>query len=612
MFANPKLKTSFRALLRGTWESTIDERPRFFLFIILFIAAYSLDLLVPLAMGYTIGVFVEHGLTHDAFQLALWGIAAATILRFGNTLFHHSARYVQNRVAYSARMHTLNKIFGALLKFPLRWHVETHSGENLSKLHRTAGAIDSMIGTYVWQIIEGMVKVVFAGVALFTLDFWVATNVLAMAALTIVAMVLFNKKLTVKIRRNNLFGNKLNRVCVDYLFNIVTVKTLGVEDAAIRHVRAQRDEGLQLSQKISKYMELKWGSTGVGYAIVIGTSLLIYFSRHQSMQQAIDVAQVYVLLNYLDRIFQAIGSFTGYYSGIVEASTAYEDATDLYDQAARVPGRQTNLRIDRSWNDLTITNLNFSYVPKEKIGLSDVTFHVKKGEKIAVIGPSGSGKSTLLKVMAGLIEPESYTVYTDLQQDLSIDDLTSVCLLIPQEPEIFSENVLYNLTMGEDMDQKEVQFFVSLCKLDSVIGKLPSGLTSSLAEKGLNLSVGEKQRMALARGLLRLNTRDILLLDEPTSSLDPKTEKEIYLGLMYHFNNRTVISSCHRLHLVPLFDKIVFMTQSQVLEVGTFAELLDRRGYFYRAWEDYERNIKSSGSQGLALDAMREVVIPPT
>lgn len=603
-------KKSFLALIKGAWDATVNERPRFFLFNSLFIFANTLDLLTPWALGYTLGIFVEKGMTPEAFHRAAFWLAVYTILRISYTICHHLARYVQNRVAYSARMYTLTRIFDCFMRYPLRWHIERHSGENLSKLHRTAGAIDSLIGTYVWQFDECVVKIIFAGIAIFALDIKVAVTVLGVAALSIYLMVFFNKKLTSRIRRNNLFGNKINRICVDYLTNVVTVKTLNVEESARRHLRTQREEGLHLAQRISSYMELKWGSTSVGAVAAIVLSLLVYFYDRQARHIQIQVAEVYVLMNYIDRIFAAVGSFTGYYSGLIEGSTAYEDATELIQNLpVHGDGFHKNA-LNVKWSRASFKKLNFSYVENEKVGLNNVEFDLAKGEKIALVGPSGSGKSTLLKVLGGLIEPDTYALSTDVQASVSLEEFVRCCLLIPQEPEIFSETFIYNLTMGEEFNSQEISFFVSLCKLNQVLGELPNGLESNLAEKGLNLSVGEKQRVALARGLLRAGGKDILLLDEPTSSLDPKTEKEIFLGVLYHFSDRTVVSSCHRLNLIPLFDKIVFMSQSQVLEVGTFPELIERRGHFFRAWDDYERNIKAkTPSQPASQSTTAETVM---
>ncbi|HQH26110.1 MAG TPA: ABC transporter ATP-binding protein, partial [Oligoflexia bacterium] len=331
-------------------------------------------------------------------------------------------------------------------------------------------------------------------------------------------------------------------------------------------------------------------------AIVIGSSLIIYFYTHKQHSVAIDVAQVYVLINYLDRIFQAIGSFTGYYSGLIEASTAYEDATEILAHAAVTPVRTKETAFTPSWNIVTFHKLNFSYTPDEKHGLNNVELSFNRGDKIALVGPSGSGKSTLLKILGGMIVPDSCQLATDIQQKVLLEDFVDNSLLIPQEPEIFSESMIYNLTMGEKFDPEQISFFVSLSKINSVLAHLPHGLHSNLAEKGLNLSVGEKQRVALARGLLRAGGKEILLLDEPTSSLDPKTEKEIFLGVLYHFANRTVFASCHRLNLIPLFDKIICMAQGQIIEMGSFGELIEKRGYFFRAWDDYERNIKGKST----------------
>ncbi|NDC38377.1 MAG: ABC transporter ATP-binding protein, partial [Proteobacteria bacterium] len=223
--SNPGFYPAVKNLAVGSWESTEGSRVRFFAFVLLFVIAYTLDLMAPWAMGYTLGVVVKQGVTDEAFQQAMLGIGAYVGLLLAKTLCHHIARYLQQTVAFNARMKTLEDIFSTLLRFPLSWHVSHHSGESLSRLHRSAGAIDSTVGTYIWQIIEGFVKFAFASIAILALDFWVAANVLTMGFITVLLMVLFNKKLTSYIRQNNAFYDRLNRICIDYLFNIVTVKS---------------------------------------------------------------------------------------------------------------------------------------------------------------------------------------------------------------------------------------------------------------------------------------------------------------------------------------------------------------------------------------------------
>lgn len=578
-------------LLRASWESTRNQRGRFFLFIFLFISSYVFELLIPWALGYAIDAFVKHGVTDVGFRLAGMGIAAFLICRMVNALFHHFARYVQTTVAYSARMSTLIGIFKAIFTFPLHWHTRHHSGDNLSKLHRSAGAIDSVIGTYTWLVIEGVVKTVFATAALFALDVWVACNVIAMGCVTIFFMVFFNKRLTAKYRQNNTFSNKINRICIDYLFNVVTVKTLGLEKAAGGYLEVQRDEGLHYTRKIAKYSELKWGTTSVGAAIVMASSLMLYFYKLQVTGAPFEVQPVYVLMAYLDKIFQAIGSFTGYYGGFIESATAYEDGAVMLRDSNALPRTETTTSLDPNWNRLSFHDISFSYVKGEPNGLHHLSLDIDKNDKIAVVGPSGGGKSTFLKIVGGLILPESGSASSDIQDYVSLADVAKVSLLVPQEPEIFSESLRYNLTMGEEFPPEEIAHFIKLGRLEGVLEKLPHGELTNMAEKGLNLSVGEKQRVAMVRGLLRISQKQILLLDEPTSSLDPKTEKAIFLSLLEHFKDRVIMTACHRLNIVPLFDKIVYVRDGTILESGSFSELIRKGGAFADAWEDYERRV---------------------
>jgi ABC-type multidrug transport system fused ATPase/permease subunit len=207
--------------------------------------------------------------------------------------------------------------------------------------------------------------------------------------------------------------------------------------------------------------------------------------------------------------------------------------------------------------------------------------------------PSGGGKSTLLKVMAGMLAVQEGSACIDGTHTVTLDDVAQASLLVPQEPEIFSESVRYNISFGQDFSQDAMQKAVEICRIDHILQKLAHGWDSTLEEAGLNISVGERQRLALARGILRVPGKDILLLDEPTSSLDPLTEKQIFAGILHEFSNLTVITACHRLALVPLFDTIIYIKDGRVEEVGGFPELRAAGRGFSAAWADYERTVVS-------------------
>jgi ATP-binding cassette subfamily B protein len=588
----PGTLSSVLSLAKASWDSTSGSRLRLAGFVTLYVLAYSIDLIVPWAIGWILGVFVKEGVTEQAIQESLGWILFYVFLKMAYAATHHFGRYYQGTTAYGVRFKKLEEVFTALISFPLKWHVTHHTGENLSKLHRSVGAIESVVSNYIWQIIDGIMKFFAASLLLFALDVEVAVTVLIMGFMTVMVMILFNARLTRNIRRNNRFYDKLNRTCVDYLSNIITVKTLHLEQPALSYLINQRGEGFKLSRKIWRYQELKWGTIAVGYSLVMGTSLYIYFGNQRALGSAFDVAQVYVLLNYLDRIFAAIGSFTGYYGGIIEAATAYDDASSVLRDSQQIAAPIFSGNLKSNWGSLQLNNLSFSY-GSNVANLKNLSFAFRRGEKIALVGPSGGGKSTLLKVLAGMLAPQEGTAATDNGTPVSFDDIARVSLLVPQEPEIFSETVRYNIKFDQNFSQEQMQKAVEICRIEHILEKLSDGWDSHLEEAGLNVSVGERQRLALARGILRVPGKDILLLDEPTSSLDPLTEKQIFAGILHEFRDLCVITACHRLALVPLFDTIVYVKDGRIEEVGSFPELRTAGRGFSAAWADYERTVVS-------------------
>jgi ABC-type multidrug transport system fused ATPase/permease subunit len=192
-----------------------------------------------------------------------------------------------------------------------------------------------------------------------------------------------------------------------------------------------------------------------------------------------------------------------------------------------------------------------------------------------------------------MLTPQEGSATVDSGATVSFDDIARISLLVPQEPEIFSETVQYNINFDQNFSQEQMQKAIEICRIDHILEKLADGWDSHLEEAGLNISVGERQRLALARGILRVPGKDILLLDEPTSSLDPLTEKQIFAGILHEFRDLCVITACHRLALVPLFDTIVYVKDGRIEEVGSFPELRTAGRGFSAAWADYERTVVS-------------------
>jgi ABC-type multidrug transport system fused ATPase/permease subunit len=245
-----------------------------------------------------------------------------------------------------------------------------------------------------------------------------------------------------------------------------------------------------------------------------------------------------------------------------------------------------------------VKNLDFSYPGGEKreLHLADVALTIGRGERIALVGASGSGKTTLLKVIRNLYHPEEIDLQVDgVPITGGFEGICRAIALVPQDPEIFATTIKENITLGAEYDAETIRRFTDMARFTEVADSLPKKLDSAINEKGVNLSGGQRQRLALARGLLACEDKPVVLLDEPTSSIDIATEMMIYRNIFQGFSGKAILSSIHRLHLLPLFDRIYFFDQGRIIGSGTLNELLSSCPEFRDLWEQY-----SEGNEGIA------------
>jgi ABC-type bacteriocin/lantibiotic exporter with double-glycine peptidase domain len=242
-----------------------------------------------------------------------------------------------------------------------------------------------------------------------------------------------------------------------------------------------------------------------------------------------------------------------------------------------------------SWREIRVEGLHFAYPASRSggTGLEDVGLRLARGRRIALVGESGSGKSTLLRVLAGLYAAERARVTVDGRPAAGLSHLGSIAMLAPQDPEIFEGSVGHNLTLGLEHDATAIRRACDLAAFTPVVEALPAGLATDITERGLNLSGGQKQRLALARAILAAGDASLLLLDEPTSSLDAGTESRVYANLLAAAGDACIVSSIHRLHLLERFDEIVLMEAGRVVAAGTLDELIERAPRFRELWQRY-------------------------
>jgi ABC-type multidrug transport system fused ATPase/permease subunit len=305
------------------------------------------------------------------------------------------------------------------------------------------------------------------------------------------------------------------------------------------------------------------------------------------------------LIGFVNQFTSVFHDVAWQYTQIVQYNTNVQTARSISEayQQNHLPDGASNLPED--WKKISIHNLNFSH--KERYSsaerahsLHNVSINIEKKKRVALIGESGSGKTTLLALLRGLYEPEKdVVVKIDDKRTTDIDALHSVVTLFPQEPEIFENTIENNITLGLPFEEKDVLVVCETAQFTEVVNQLPKGLQSNIQEKGVNLSGGQKQRLALARGILAAKSCDIILLDEPTSSVDPKTEIQIYEKLFKECVGKAVVSTLHRLYLLSYFDYVYVLKDGRVADEGTFEDLKTRSAIFQEMWRHQQEKVSA-------------------
>ena len=319
-------------------------------------------------------------------------------------------------------------------------------------------------------------------------------------------------------------------------------------------------------------------------------AVLIYRSyKEYTLTATILIGTLYMLYGYLHKVGDTFYRFAALYGDMIRINARIVGSLPLDEEYAKL-ATDESAHLPKNWQEIKFDEVSFTYDKDGKINhLENINFKFNREQKIALVGESGSGKSTILSLIRGLYNIDSGEIYCDGNLlEGKINSVKSHVTLIPQEPEIFNNTFKYNITMDLPATEQEIKKVIEISRLQSVLERLPKGLDTQVMEKGVSLSGGEKQRLALARGLLAALKSSIVLLDEPTSSVDSLNELKIHEQLFKDFKHKTIISSIHRLHLLDKFDYIYLFSKGKIVGQGTLEDL-KRNPLFDIMWRKYNR-----------------------
>lgn len=575
-------------LIKKLWHFAGEQRKHIVLFVSMSVLANTIMLAGPVIFGAFIGEVQKHGATTKNLWYLFALLGAIFLKEFFFWTLHGPARVIERMVAFSSMLSFRRHLLAGLFDLRLSWHNEHDSGDTIDKVDKAGEGLFEF-GQNVFQIVEILVKLLGTTIVLFFYSPLIASFVFVFAILSLVIVFQFDRRLVPQYRLLNEFSNKASAAVFDALSNITTVKILHIERSVLKGVLARYTAPRALFHSNVVINEAKW-FTGLMLFQAIAIIPLGYFIMSGIREgREVDAGVLSTLFLYLSEFMFVFFRFGSVYEQITVQKNRVANAESL-ENAFHTRDSLVRTDMKSDWHNLDIKDLSFKYDDaRQAMVLNNLSFHLKQGERVAVIGESGSGKTTFLKVLHGVYPKASGLLCLDDHEPIrtSFADVDLKTMLVPQEPEIFSSTIRENITLGIDYDDDKVMHSARLAAFDTVIRTLPQGLDSVINEKGVNLSGGQKQRLALTRALLFAKNKEIILLDESTSSVDPENEYEIYQNIWHAFSGKSVIASIHKMNLLKLFDRIVMFDRSRIVDEGTFNDLLSRNATFKSMWDDF-------------------------
>jgi ABC-type multidrug transport system fused ATPase/permease subunit len=552
--------------------------------------ANVIDLMETLVVGRVFNSIQFAATDPTLFSHIVKNLSLLLVITLGFWALHGPSRVLERKNAFLIRRNYRNDMFKKVLELPVEWHKDHHSGDTIDKIQKASEKLFDF-SSEIFELIQNFVILSGSIIILTIFDWRISVIAIFVAIIAFASSIKFDQKLTIGYKKIFKAENFLTAGLYDYISNIISVITLRLKDKTKKEIDDRSMKAFDVFNKNSIVNEGKWFI--INLYISLMTFAILTFNAYQSykVRGIILIGTLFILYGYLNSIGRTFYLFAWKYGEIIKQNAALVAAAPINEAYAKIKAKE-KFYLPKKWKTLQIKKLSFSYKANEKTGsrygnINNISFTIRRNERIAFIGESGSGKSTAFALLRGLYEPKNSAVYCDGKKlPHGLAHLSEATTLIPQEPEIFNSTILENITMGTSCHKKDIFKSIELARFQKVVDRLDKGLNTNVMEKGVSLSGGEKQRLALARGLLMGKDSEILLMDEPTSSVDSENEKNIYLSVFEYYKDKTIISAVHRLHMLRYFDYIYFFKEGRVFTEGTFCTLLEDKN-FKIIWESY-------------------------
>ena len=585
---------------RGDWRVIRDLLPylleyrfRVILALTCLVAAKFANLGIPILMKELIdSLDIKVGSPQAILVVPMGIIVAYGLLRIAASLFAELREALFARVTQNAVRKVALQVFEHLHSLALSFHLARQTGGVSRDIERGTRGIQSLISYSLYSILPTLIEFCLVlGYFAYSYDIWFAAITFVALVLYIAFTIVVTEWRTHYRRAMNDMDSKANQKAIDSLLNFETVKYFGNE--AFEASRYDDNLLRYQSAAIKSQKTLAFLNLGQQIIIAIGLMLILWRATLGVVNGSMTLGdlvlvntlmiQLYIPLNFLGVIYREIKQSL---TDMDRMFSLLNTEKEIADSPDAHPLHIANLN---RGPDVRFENVSFYYESKREI-LRNVSFTIPAGTTTAVVGQSGAGKSTLARLLFRFYDVQSGKIIIDGQ---NIEDVTQFSLrkaigIVPQDTVLFNDTIGYNIAYGDPSASfEEVQEAARAAQIDGFIQRLPDSYQTQVGERGLKLSGGEKQRVAIARTLLKKPA--MLIFDEATSALDSKTERAFQDELFNLAKNRTTLIIAHRLSTIVHADQILVMDHGQILERGTHLELLAAKGKYAEMWQMQER-----------------------
>ncbi len=588
-------------------EGRRDLRTRVVLALALLLAAKIITVFVPFLYRDAVNVLSDTSpatiaITMPIVLIVAFGVGRVLMVGLGQ---------VRDAVFAPVSQHAVRALalqtFRHLHALSLRFHLERRTGGLSRVIERGTKAIDLLLRFSLFNIIPtilelGFVVVIFA----WAFNLWFALVLSLTIALYIAFTFTVTEWRTRFHREMNSLDTEANSKAVDSLLNFETVKYFGNED----YEASRFDASMKRYERAAIKTMTSLSTLNAGQTVILsgGLTILMLMSAQGVVAGKMTVGDFAMLFAYFMQLSQPLNLLGTVYREIRQALIDMETMFELLRIPSEVEDSPSAIPLKVDGGEIVFENVSFHY-DKDRGILDNISFRIPAGKTLAIVGPSGAGKSTISRILFRFYDISAGRVLIDGQdiRDVTQSSLRATVGMVPQDTVLFNDSIRYNIRYGRpSASDAEVESAAAQAQIADFIRSLPKGYDAAVGERGLKLSGGEKQRVAIARTILK--NPAILILDEATSALDTHTEKEIQSALKRISENRTTLIIAHRLSTVVDADEIIVLDHGKIAERGRHEELLARGGKYAAMWNrqreaDAAREILGQADDGISSEA---------